>query len=108
MPADATVAPAAALVTTRLSDGRARSQWAYPNFAAVVRASPSVHARAVGRLRFLTSDDQAELYMALASSQLTSGEVWIASWLFPPDRTGSTAGCRAARLELYTSCMAIW
>jgi len=77
MPADATVAPAAALVTTRLSDGRARSQWAYPNFAAVVRASPSMHARAVGRLRFLTSDDQAELYMALASSQLPSGEVWI-------------------------------
>jgi hypothetical protein len=62
---------------TRLSDGRTSSRWAYPNFAAVVHADPSAQARSVGRLRFLTSDDQAELYMALASTQLPSGQTWI-------------------------------
>ncbi len=67
---------AATPVITRLSDGRTSSQWAYPNSAAVVRAYPSAHARAIGRLRFLTSDDQAELYMALASAQLPSGQTW--------------------------------
>jgi hypothetical protein len=69
-------APAAPIVM-RLSDGRTRSQWAYPRSAAPARAAPSTRGRVVGRLRFLTSDNQAELYMALASAQLPSGETWI-------------------------------
>jgi L,D-transpeptidase catalytic domain len=68
---------AATPVLTRLSDGHTSSRWAYPSSAAVARDAPSAQARAVGRLRFLTSDDQAELYMALASTQLPSGQTWI-------------------------------
>jgi L,D-transpeptidase catalytic domain len=61
----------------RLSDRRTVSRWAYPAAEAVARASPSAAARAVGRLRFLTSDQQAELYLALASTRDRAGERWI-------------------------------
>ncbi len=64
-------------VLTRLSDERTRTQWAYPTYAAVVRSSPSPRARAVGRLQFLTSDEQAELYVTLVSARLPSGQTWI-------------------------------
>jgi hypothetical protein len=76
-PATAESARPAASVVTRLSDGRTSSRWAYPLSAALARAQPSGQARAVGRLRFLTSDSQAELYMALSSAQLASGETWV-------------------------------
>ena len=52
-----------------LEPAHARTRWAYPPSAAPVRSSPSPRARAVGRLRFLTVDDQAELYVALASAR---------------------------------------
>ena len=39
-----------------LSNSPRVSYWAYPQASAIVRAAPSVHARAVGRLRFLTAD----------------------------------------------------
>jgi L,D-transpeptidase catalytic domain len=76
-PAIADSAAAQAPIVTRLSDGRTRSQWAYPLGAALARAEPSSRGRVVGRLRFLTSDNQAELYMALASAKLPAGETWI-------------------------------
>lgn len=69
--------PGGGALITRLSDLRTVSRWAYPNSEAVVRASPSASAHAVGRLRFLTDDGQAEIYMALASERLASGETWI-------------------------------
>jgi lipoprotein-anchoring transpeptidase ErfK/SrfK len=76
-PASAESAAPEAPVVTRLSDSRTRSQWAYPVSAALARAEPSTQGRVVGKLRFLTTDNQAELYMALASAQLPSGETWI-------------------------------
>lgn len=75
----ALAAPAALPAGTalaRLSDLRTVSHWAYPNSETVVRAAPAGHARAVGRLRFLTPDGQAELYVALVAAQLSSGESW--------------------------------
>jgi len=45
--------------------------------ASTIRASPSPHARPVGRLRFLTTDDQAELYLVLASARMRSGATWL-------------------------------
>jgi hypothetical protein len=66
-----------AAVLTRLSDGRTLSHWAYPVAEAPVHASPSTATRTVGRLRFLTSDAQAELYETLASDRLASGRTWI-------------------------------
>src|ERR1700740_2951043 len=72
-------APASAAVATvtQLSNWRTHSHWAYPAFAEVARAEPSAHARAVGRLRFLTSDLQAELYLVIASAKLPSGQTWL-------------------------------
>jgi lipoprotein-anchoring transpeptidase ErfK/SrfK len=61
----------------RLSDLRSSSAWAYPMAEATVRSSPSPHARSLGRLRFLTVDGQAELYVVLASARLGSGKTWL-------------------------------
>jgi len=63
--------------TVVLSDEHTFTRWAYPLVEEVVRASPSDRARAVGRLRLLTSDLQAELYLTLASRQLGSGQTWV-------------------------------
>jgi hypothetical protein len=72
-------APASAAVATitQLSNWRTHSHWAYPASAEVARAEPSAHARAVGRLRFLTTDQQAQLYLVIASEQLPSGQTWL-------------------------------
>jgi len=76
-PALAAAQAAGSTVLTRLSDLRTVSRWAYPTSEAVVHASPSSTARAVGRLRLLTGDGQAELYMTLLSARLASGQTWI-------------------------------
>jgi hypothetical protein len=83
-PAPSAQAPAASpstqaptAIVTRLSNLRTASQWAYPLAEAVARSAPSPHARAVGRLRYLTSDGQAELYVELASEQISPGQTWI-------------------------------
>ena len=61
-----------------LSGGRTISRWAYAHTAAVVRQSPSRRADAVGRLRFLTEDGQAEVYMALHETTVAqTGSTWI-------------------------------
>jgi L,D-transpeptidase catalytic domain len=79
----ATLAPApgalagGSAVITRLSNLHSLSRWAYPLGEAVIRSSPGPRSRAVGRLRFLTTDDQAELYLVLASARLASGASWI-------------------------------
>jgi hypothetical protein len=74
-------APAAAGATgaliVRLSNLHTVSQWAYPATEARVHASPSSRARSIGRLQLLTGDGQAELYIALASARLSSGQTWI-------------------------------
>jgi hypothetical protein len=56
---------------------RTLSEWAYPTSEAVVRAEPSLDARALGALRFLTTDNQAQVYVLLASYALASGEAWL-------------------------------
>jgi hypothetical protein len=80
----AAIGPAAAVarsnspgVVVRLSDLHTISRWAYPSEEAVVRASPSSGAQALGRLRFLTADAQAELYLALSSIRLASRQTWV-------------------------------
>ena len=71
------LAALAVTAVTHLSNLRTHSRWAYPSTQAPVRASPSPRARALGRLRFLTGDGQAELYMALESAHVASGATWI-------------------------------
>jgi L,D-transpeptidase catalytic domain len=62
--------------TTKLSDGRTSSRWAYPQSEAVVREQPSARSHSLGRLRFLTPDAQAEVYLALEAVTLASGARW--------------------------------
>lgn len=76
LPGPATAAAAGALIT-RVSNLRTVTQWAYPGTEALVHASPSGSSPTIGRLRFLTVDGQAELYIALASARLASGQTWI-------------------------------
>lgn len=54
--------------------------WAYPQVAAIARATPSAHGRRVARLRFLTPDglDQAQIYEALSEQRGPApGADWI-------------------------------
>jgi hypothetical protein len=69
--------PAPGAVLARVSNLRTLSEWAYPTSEAVVRAEPSLDARALGPLRFLTTDKQAQVYVVLASYTLASGEAWL-------------------------------
>ena len=71
----AVAAPRAVL--TPLSNLHTSTRWAYPSEAAVIRSEPTRRSRPVGRLRFLTIDDQAELYVVLASARLASGRTWL-------------------------------
>lgn len=70
-------AAAPRVVLKALSNLHTLTRWAYPTSAAVIRSSPSARSRPVGRLRFLTVDDQAELYVVLASARRASGAVWL-------------------------------
>jgi hypothetical protein len=94
----AAAAPAGEPVLTRLSDLRTLSRWAYPDSEALVRASPSPRARPIGRLRLLTGDGQAELYMALASARFASGRTWIEIEL-PARPNGQTGWVPRGALE---------
>ena len=67
----------ARIVYQRLSNLTSSSAWAYPQGEAAIRATPSPHAHTLGRLRLLTVDDQAELYVVLASARLPSGSEWL-------------------------------
>jgi hypothetical protein len=77
LPALAVARMAAPVVYKPLSDLRTLSRWAYPAAEATARSVPSPHARAVGRLRFFTIDEQAELYIVLASARRASGGMWL-------------------------------
>jgi hypothetical protein len=68
---------AAPVVLKRLSDLHTLTRWAYPTAEVTARSAPSAHARAVGRLRFFTIDEQAELYIVLASARRSPGGAWL-------------------------------
>ncbi len=64
-------------VLTRLSNLHTLSRWAYTETASTIRSSPSASSNPVGRLRFLSPDDQAELYLVLASAHRRGGQTWL-------------------------------
>jgi hypothetical protein len=59
-----------------LSNLTTLSRWAYPQAAALAHELPSASSRVVGRLRFLTPDAQAQVYLALRSYTL-GAQTWI-------------------------------
>lgn len=67
-------APAGVL---RLSNLHTLTHWAYPTGEALVRSAPSSRAHVRGRLRFLTDDGQAELYVELSSVQIAPEQTWV-------------------------------
>jgi L,D-transpeptidase catalytic domain len=77
-------------VPVRLSNLHTLTRWGYPSYEAAVRSFPSPHASTLGRLRFLTGDGQAEIYLALAEQQPTPSERWLRVELpgRPNGRTG--------------------
>ena len=88
----------AASVSVALSNGRTISRWAYAHTATVVRQSASRRARPVGRLRYLTEDGQAEVYMALRETNVTeTGGAWIEVSL-PQRPNGVTGWVQASAL----------
>jgi hypothetical protein len=78
------------------------SRWAYPQAAAEAHVRPFAGSRAIARLHFLTSDGQAEVYMALSSVSVGS-ETWILVSL-PGRPNGVTGWVPAGALgELHAS-----
>lgn len=97
--AAASASSPAAPTIVPLSQGRV-GRWAYPQATATVRATPSAHARAVGRLRFLTPDGlgQAQIYEALRKERVPStGVTWI-DVSIPGRPNGKTGWVRASAL----------
>jgi hypothetical protein len=94
-------APGGAVVAS-LSNLTTFSVWAYPEEAAAVRLRPASGARAVDRLRFLTVDGQAQLYLALRS--YTAGGISWTEVSLPRRPNGVTGWVPASALgELHVS-----
>ncbi|MGH2864965.1 MAG: L,D-transpeptidase [Solirubrobacteraceae bacterium] len=98
-PTTALAAPSGAPLR-RLSNLRTLTRWAYPNSEAPVHASPSARSRTIGHLRLLTGDEQAELYIALASERLPSGPTWV-QIEFPARPDGQTGWVPRGALESF-------
>jgi hypothetical protein len=108
------LAPAAASASaqaavTRLSNLHTSTRWAYPNSAAAVRASPTESAPALSRLRYLSVDGQAELYVVLASARQPSRATWLQIEVpgRPNGRTGWVRREALGPLHLVTSYLQI-
>jgi L,D-transpeptidase catalytic domain len=73
---DAGNAAAVRSVVASLSNLTTLSRWAYPQAEAVAHEYASAQSRVVGRLRFLTVDGQAAVYLELRSDTI-AGHTWI-------------------------------
>ena len=85
-----------------LSNFKTVSHWAYPRAQAAAYARPTTRSRVVGRLRFLTADGEAALYLTLRSYALGQAK-WILVSL-PGRPNGSTGWVPASALgELHAT-----
>jgi hypothetical protein len=86
----------------RLSDERETTRWAHTADLQPVFSRPSERARRITRLRLLTEDKFAEVYMVLASWKNTAGNTWLKIRV-PKRPNGLTGWVRAGALgELHT------
>src|ERR1700685_1677794 len=88
---DASAFSAAPVAT--LSNLKTLTRWAYPQEPAVAHRSPPARSRVVGPLRFLTSQGQPEVYLALRS-YTADAKTWIEVPL--PGRPNGLTGWVAA------------
>jgi hypothetical protein len=97
-PSASGVTPAPSVIA--LSNSPRVSYWAYPQVGAIVRAAPSAHARAVGRLRFLTADGlgQAQIYTASRQERVPKTGVLWTDISLPQRPNGTTGWVRASAL----------
>ena len=75
-PASGSTSSASPSAVVSLSNLKTLTRWAYPQSTAAARRSPSRRAPVVGYLHYLTSDGQAEVYVALRSETLGKSK-WI-------------------------------
>jgi L,D-transpeptidase catalytic domain len=86
----------------RLSDERVTTKWAHTADLQPVFSRPSGSARQVARLRLLTEDRFAEVYLVLASWKNPAGNEWLKIRV-PKRPNGLTGWVRASALgELHT------
>jgi L,D-transpeptidase catalytic domain len=74
----------------QLSDELRLSRWSYPASRAVARLVPSPTGRPVGRLRWLTEDGLAEVYLVLSQWVDPQGRTWVRVRL--PQRPNGATG----------------
>lgn len=63
--------------TVTLSDERTTTRWAHAQELTEIRASPATGARTIARLRYLTEDRAAEVYVVLGALLDPNGLVWL-------------------------------
>jgi hypothetical protein len=86
----------------RLSDERTTTKWAHTADLQPVFSRPSASARRVARLRLLTEDRFAEVYLVLASWKSSAGNTWLKIRV-PKRPNGLTGWVRATALgQLHT------
>jgi hypothetical protein len=86
----------------QLSDERLTTKWAHTADLQPVFSRPSGSARRVGRLRLLTEDRFAEVYLVLSKWTNPAGNVWLKIRV-PKRPNGETGWVRATALgELHT------
>jgi hypothetical protein len=86
----------------RLSDERTTTKWAHTADLQPVFSRPSGKARRVARLRLLTEDGFAEVYLVLSSWKNSAGNTWLKIRV-PKRPNGLTGWVRASALgQLHT------
>jgi L,D-transpeptidase-like protein len=97
------------LASERLSNERTVTRWANPVRDAPIRAHPSRRARRVARLRALTEDGVAEVYLALRSHRSRDRRVWIRVRIpgRPNGRTGWVPRAALGHLHAVTTVLRI-
>jgi hypothetical protein len=92
-----------------LSDEATVTRWAHATDAYPVRTAPRTGARTITRLRYMTEDDQPEVYLVLDGRLDARGAPWlhIRLPLRPSGRTGWVPADRLSRLYVVRTQLVI-
>ncbi len=95
--------------TVILSDEQRTTRWAHAQETTTIRAAPRRGARTVARLRFLTEDNEAEVYIVLDGGMDSAGRKWlhIRVPMRPNGRTGWVLENAVSRLYVVRTQLVI-